>query len=84
MDMPAPQGGGARAFGALAQGGCEAGRGQSEWTRAVIQELKHDVEWLIGVTPEGGKIARANAVSPVAELENVYMPANLCTKSDPC
>ena len=31
---------------------------------AVIQELRHDVEGLIEVTPEGGKIARAHAVSP--------------------
>jgi len=41
---------------------------------AVIQELKHDIGGLIEVTPEGGKIARAHAVSPVAESGNVYLP----------
>jgi predicted phage terminase large subunit-like protein len=41
---------------------------------AVIQELKHDVAGLIAVTPEGGKIARAHAVSPAVEAGNVYLP----------
>jgi predicted phage terminase large subunit-like protein len=41
---------------------------------AVIQELQHDVDGLIEVTPEGGKIARAHAVSPVIESGNVYLP----------
>jgi predicted phage terminase large subunit-like protein len=41
---------------------------------AVIQELKHDIGGLIEVTPEGGKIARAHAVSPVVESGNVYLP----------
>lgn len=41
---------------------------------AVIQELKHDIGGLIEVTPEGGKIARAHAVSPLAESGNVYLP----------
>ena len=41
---------------------------------AVIQELKHDVGGLIEVQPEGGKIARAHAVSPLAEAGNVYLP----------
>ena len=41
---------------------------------AVIQELKHQLEGLIEVTPEGGKIARAHAVSPMVESGNVYLP----------
>jgi len=41
---------------------------------AVIQELRHDVSGLIEINPEGGKIARANAVSPQVESGNVYLP----------
>jgi predicted phage terminase large subunit-like protein len=41
---------------------------------AIIQELQHDVQGLIGVTPEGGKIARAQAISPQVESRNVYLP----------
>jgi predicted phage terminase large subunit-like protein len=41
---------------------------------AVIQELRHDVSGLIEVTPEGGKVARANAIAPQVESGNVYLP----------
>jgi predicted phage terminase large subunit-like protein len=41
---------------------------------AVIQELQHDVAGLIAVNPEGGKIARAQAVSPQCESGNVFLP----------
>jgi phage terminase large subunit-like protein len=41
---------------------------------AVIQELQHDVAGLIAINPEGGKIARAQAVSPQCESGNVYLP----------
>ena len=41
---------------------------------AVIQELKHDVAGLTEVNPEGGKIARAHAVSSQIESGNVYLP----------
>src|SRR6516225_5938805 len=41
---------------------------------AVIQELQHDIAGLIAVNPEGGKIARAQAVSPRIESGNVYAP----------
>ena len=41
---------------------------------AVIQELQHDVAGLIEVNPEGGKLARAHAVSPQIESGNVYLP----------
>ena len=40
---------------------------------AVIQELQHDVDGLIEVTPEGGKIARAHA-APQVEAGNIYLP----------
>jgi predicted phage terminase large subunit-like protein len=41
---------------------------------AVVQELRHDIAGLIEVTPEGGKVARAHAVSPQAESGNIYLP----------
>lgn len=41
---------------------------------AVIQELQHEIAGLIEVTPEGGKIARAHAVSAQAESGNIYLP----------
>lgn len=41
---------------------------------AVIDTLKHEVPGLIAVTPEGGKVSRAQAVSPEIEAGNVYLP----------
>ena len=41
---------------------------------AVIQELGNEIAGLIAVTPEGGKLARAHAVSPQVESANVYLP----------
>ena len=41
---------------------------------AVIQELRHEISGLIEVNPEGGKLARAHAVSPQVESGNVYLP----------
>jgi predicted phage terminase large subunit-like protein len=41
---------------------------------AVIDMLRKDVPGLIPVTPEGGKEARANAVSPLYEAGNVWYP----------
>lgn len=41
---------------------------------AVIQTLQSDVDGLIAVNPEGGKVARAAAVSPSIEAGNVYLP----------
>lgn len=41
---------------------------------AVIQLLSGKVTGLIAVNPEGGKIARAHAASPVVESNNVYLP----------
>jgi len=41
---------------------------------AVIQLLKTRIPGLIAVNPEGGKVARANAVSPAFESGNVFIP----------
>lgn len=41
---------------------------------AVISALRHELGALIAVNPEGGKVSRANAVSPWAEAGNVYLP----------
>lgn len=41
---------------------------------AVISTLKHTISGMKPVTPEGGKIARVNAVSPSIESGNVYLP----------
>ena len=41
---------------------------------AVIQMLVHEIPGILPVTPEGGKVARAAAVSPLIEAGNVYLP----------
>jgi predicted phage terminase large subunit-like protein len=41
---------------------------------AVIAALQHEIPGMIGVNPDGGKIARAQAVSPQCESGNVYLP----------
>jgi predicted phage terminase large subunit-like protein len=41
---------------------------------AVIASLRERISGLIAVNPQGGKIARANAVSPFVEAGNVYLP----------
>lgn len=41
---------------------------------AVIQMLQNEISGLIAVNPEGGKEARANAVAPLVEAGNVYLP----------
>jgi predicted phage terminase large subunit-like protein len=41
---------------------------------AVIQALRTEISGLIAVNPAGGKIARAQAVSPQCESGNVYLP----------
>ena len=41
---------------------------------AVIQMLQHEVPGLIAIEPQGGKVARANAVAPTVEAGNVYLP----------
>lgn len=41
---------------------------------AVISALKSTIPGLVPIEPEGGKIARANAVSPLVEAGNVILP----------
>jgi predicted phage terminase large subunit-like protein len=41
---------------------------------AVIATLKNEIPGLIPINPEGGKIARANAVAPYVEAGNVFLP----------
>jgi predicted phage terminase large subunit-like protein len=41
---------------------------------AVIQMLAHEIPGILPVNPEGGKVARAMAVSPLIEAGNVYLP----------
>ncbi|MCV5365380.1 phage terminase large subunit, partial [Escherichia coli] len=41
---------------------------------AVIQTLQREIPGIIGVNPEGGKIARAQAAAPQFEAGNVYLP----------
>jgi predicted phage terminase large subunit-like protein len=41
---------------------------------AVIQMLSNEIPGILPVNPEGGKIARAAAVSPLIEAGNVYLP----------
>jgi predicted phage terminase large subunit-like protein len=41
---------------------------------AVIQMLRHEIPGVLAVTPEGGEVARAMAVSPLIEAGNVYLP----------
>jgi predicted phage terminase large subunit-like protein len=55
-------------------------QGAAKWVEdrangpAVIASLRHAIAGLIAVNPEGGKIARAAAVSPQIEAGNVYLP----------
>ena len=44
---------------------------------AVIDTLKSEIPGLIAVQPEGGKEARAHAVSAFVEAHNVYLPADV-------
>ena len=41
---------------------------------AVIEVLSKDIPGIVPVNPEGGKVARANAVSPLFEAGNVFLP----------
>ena len=41
---------------------------------AVIQMLAREIPGLLPVNPEGGKVARAAAVSPLIEAGNIYLP----------
>ncbi len=41
---------------------------------AIVDSLKKEISGIVEVSPEGGKEARANAVSPLLEAGNVYFP----------
>lgn len=41
---------------------------------AVVEALKNELAGLVLVEPEGGKEARANAVAPLFEAGNIYLP----------
>ena len=41
---------------------------------AVTQMLAHEIPGILPVTPEGGKVAWAAAVSPLIEAGNFYLP----------
>jgi predicted phage terminase large subunit-like protein len=41
---------------------------------AVIQMLSREIPGLLPVNPEGGKVARASAVSPLIEAGNIFLP----------
>lgn len=41
---------------------------------AVIDTLRREISGLIAIEPEGGKIARAQAVAPCIEAGNVFLP----------
>ncbi len=46
---------------------------------AIIEMLKDEISGIVPVDPNGGKEARANAVSPLFEAGNVYLPhPNMC------
>jgi predicted phage terminase large subunit-like protein len=42
---------------------------------AIIQMLRRYIPGVLAINPEGGKVARANAVSPAIESGNVYLPS---------
>jgi predicted phage terminase large subunit-like protein len=43
---------------------------------AIISMLHHEIGGMIPINPQGGKVARVNAVSPYIESGNVYLPRN--------
>lgn len=49
---------------------------------AVIQMLTREISGILPVNPEGGKIARAAAVSPLIEAGNIYLPYPLWAHDD--
>lgn len=49
---------------------------------AVISTLKREISGIIPVNPEGGKVVRAQAITPYLEAGNVYLPTNATFTSD--
>lgn len=50
---------------------------------AIIDDLKNDVAGLVAVNPEGGKEARAHAVSATVEAGNVHLPSPVDRQNNP-
>jgi predicted phage terminase large subunit-like protein len=50
---------------------------------AIIDDLKNEVSGLIAVNPEGGKEARAHAVSATVEAGNVFLPSPIDGAGNP-
>lgn len=49
---------------------------------AVIATLRREISGMVAVDPEGGKVARASAVSPLVEAGNVFLPIRAAWVSD--
>lgn len=49
---------------------------------AVISTLQREISGIIPVNPEGGKVVRAQAVTPLIEAGNVWLPKNASWLSD--
>lgn len=49
---------------------------------AIISMLRREIGGIVPINPQGGKVARANAVSPYIESGNVYLPQNAPWVSD--
>lgn len=49
---------------------------------AIISMLRREIGGIVPVNPQGGKVARANAVSPYIESGNVYLPEDKPWVSD--
>ena len=49
---------------------------------AIIQMLRRKVPGVIPINPEGGKVARVNAISPAIESGNVWLPENATWLND--
>ncbi|WP_245599936.1 phage terminase large subunit [Paenibacillus harenae] len=47
---------------------------------AIIQTLQREIPGILGINPEGGKVARVNAVSAYIESGNVYLPRTSWTQ----
>lgn len=62
---------GSRAFPEMTRSAGEADRGQSQRLGGDPDAVSRD---LLPVSPEGSKVARASAVSPLIEHGNVYLP----------
>jgi predicted phage terminase large subunit-like protein len=49
---------------------------------AVISALRREIPGIVGVSPQGDKVARAHAVAPQVEAGNVYLPGAAATSGE--